>query len=216
MKAVRSKAHANRRSHGRSVLIIGVGRAGGNIFNDIRRSNALEGIDFKVRWISLCTGPPHERDASKRNSVPVVANSFEGADTSGSAQLGQALAYKHRYLFRALLAGADIAVLVIGLGGGTGGGMFPYVARLARIQGVLTIAMVTMPFAFEGIRVQRANIALKRLKRQTTRVIAFSNQGLANEMGNDAMLETTYEVQSRRIACLLRMLLRRWRGHLRR
>lgn len=216
MTAVRTKAHPNRRSHRSSVLIVGIGRAGGNIVNDIWSSNALEGIDFNVRWVRLCTGPPHERDASSRHSVPVATISLARAGTGGSTRLRQALAYKHHYHFGAMLTGADILFLIAGLGGGTGGGMAHNIAKLARNAGTLTIAIVTMPFDLEGIRIQRANIALKRLKRQTTRVSAFSNQGLANEMGDNAMLDTIYEVQSKRIACLLRKLLRHWRGHSRR
>jgi cell division protein FtsZ len=107
----------------------------------------------------------------------------------------------------------DIVCLLAGMGGGTGGGMAPYVAKLTRNAGTLTIAMVTMPFAFEGIRVQRAANAIKRLKRQTARVIAFSNQLLADELGDSAMLDTIYQVQSWRIARHLRKLLRHLRGH---
>ena len=193
----------------RSVMVVGVGGAGGNIAAELQSIGALDGLGFNVQWINLCTDPPHGRDNISLHSVPVATTFLASTGSGGSARLVPAFVHKQRYRFRALVAGVEIVVLVAGLGGGTGGGMALYFARLARNVRTLTIAFVTMPFGFEGIRVQRADIAIKRLKRTTARVIAFSNQQLADEMGDNAMLDTIYEVQSMRIARFMRHLLRR-------
>jgi cell division protein FtsZ len=105
------------------------------------------------------------------------------------------------------MAQTDIVILVAGLGGGTGSGIAPYIARLARDAGVLTIAAVTMPFDFEGRRHKTADTAIKRLRCHALLVFRFSNQELARELGDNALMTAIYEVQTLRIALWLRDLL---------
>jgi len=177
----------------RSVLIIGIGRAGGNIVNDIRGLGALDGIGFKVQWIQV------NKD-SWRRSVHLAQSKVSVVT----------LTCHHRRLLKQLLVRTDIAILVAGLGGFVGAHNCAVIAECGRSADVPTILLVTMPFAFEGIRVQRAKAALRRLKRRTGLLFRFSNQQLAMEMGADAPFTTVYEVQSMCIARHLRRLLRRW------
>jgi cell division protein FtsZ len=105
------------------------------------------------------------------------------------------------------LADTDIVIVLAGMGGGTGGGVAPVVARLALDVGALTIAAVTMPFNFEGNRGQKAAATIKRLRRNTDILLTFSNQELATELGDGDLMTTIYEVQVQRIAHWLRDLL---------
>lgn len=192
------------------VLVVGIGRAGCNIIDDLKRLGVLSGFE-RAKGIHILDWNHRHRYRHLKTGLPTVILSHAPYSAGDDVQLGRTLARRHRHCLRSMLAGADILVLVAGLGGGTGGGMAPHVAQLARNVGALTIAVVTMPFGFEGIRIQRAATAIRRLRRKTAFVFAFSNQQLALEMGDDALLNTIYEVQSKRIDWLLRDLLRHWR-----
>lgn len=172
--------------HRRSVIVIGCGRAGRNIVRDIQRMGALNGLRLNVHWILAVAGHGHDK-------VSVFT-----------------LTCHHRLLLKQLLTYTDIAILVVGMGGCAGAHICAVIAEVARDAGVRTIAVLTTPFNFEGIRVQRANAAIRRLNSRTGFLLRFSNQQLAMEMGADALLSTVYEVQSKRVARVLRGLLRHW------
>jgi cell division protein FtsZ len=185
----------------RSILVVGIGGAGGNIAADWQSIGALDGLGLAVQWLQVDTG-------SSQHRLSMVAVSLACKSTGGDTGIGLALAKMHRYLLAPLLAQADIVILVAGLGGGTGSGMTPYIARLARGGGAVTIAVVTLPFGFEGRRRRAAaSIAIKRLRSRAQFVLTFSNQELAAEMGDEALLAEIYAVQSQRIGVCLRDLL---------
>jgi cell division protein FtsZ len=201
MTTGRRETSQHRKRLCRSVMVVGIGGAGGNIAADLQSTGALNGLGLAVQWLHIDTGPWQHR-------LSMVALSLACKSAGGDPAIGLVLAKMHRYLLAPLLAQADIVILVAGLGGGTGSGMTPYIARLARGVGAVTIAVVTLPFGFEGNRVQRANAAIRRLKRRTGFLLRFSNQHLAMEMGDDALVSTIYQVQSKRIANFLRDLMR--------
>lgn len=128
--------------------------------------------------------------------------------TGGRVDLGRALARKHRNLLMPLLAHVDIVIIVAGMGGGTGTGMSPFIARFASAMDALTIAAVTTPFGFEGDRLQGAATAIRRLKRNADFLRTFSNRDLEFELGDDALMTAIFEAQSQRIANFLCNLLR--------
>lgn len=202
MTTGRGESSQRRKRLCRSVMVVGIGGAGGNIAADLQSIGALDGLGVAVQWLHIDTGPWQHR-------LSMVALSLASKGTGGDTAIGLTLAKRHRYLLAPLLAQAEIVILLAGMGGGTGSGMTPYIARLLRGAGAVTIALVTMPFGFEGIRIQRANAAMRRLKRRTGFLLRFSNQQFAMEMGADALLSTVYEMQSMRIALFMRHLLRR-------
>ena len=189
------------------ILVIGIGRAGGNIIDDLKRLGVLSGFE-RAKGIHILDWNHGLLYRHLNTVLPPVNWFLSPHSTGGNAKLGLALARRNRSGLQVLRAQVGIVILIAGLGGFTGGGLAPYVAMLTRRVGTPTIAIVTMPFGFEGIRVQRADTAIRRLRRKTPFVFAFSNQQLAMEMGDDALLDTIYEVQSKRIAWLLCDLLR--------
>jgi cell division protein FtsZ len=189
------------------MIVAGVGGAGGNIVREIQSTSALSGIQAVLQWILIDTGLSRHRRGVTQIRVPMVTLSLARASTGGRADIGRAVAWKHRHLLTSLLADTDILVLLFGAGGGTGTGMSPAIIRLARDVGALTIAAVTMPFNFEGNRGQKAATSIKRLRRNTDFLLTFSNQQLGAELGDNTLMTTIYEVQAQRIAYGLRDLL---------
>ena len=175
-------------------MVVGIGGAGGNIAADLQSLCALDGLGLAEQWLHIDTGPLQHR-------LSMVALSLARKSTGGNAAIGLALAKRHRYLLAPLLAQADIVILVAGLGGGTGSGMAPYIARLARGAGAVTIAAVTLPFDFEGRRRRAtASIAVKRLRSRAEFVLTFSNQELIDFMGDTVQLADIYAQHGCRIA----------------
>jgi len=138
----------------------------------------------------------------------MVTLSLARLSTGGRANIGRAVAWKHRRLLVSLLADTDIVIVLAGMGGGTGGGAAPVVARLARDVGALTIAAVTTPFNFEGNRGQKAAASIKRLRRNTDLLFTFSNLELGAALGDNTLITTLYRVQAQRVAyCLCDLLM---------
>lgn len=189
------------------VIVVGIGGAGGNIVREIQSTGALAGLQAVLQWIHIDTGLWRHRRGVTQIRVPMVTLSLARASTGGRADIGRAVAWKHRHLLASLLADTDIVIVLAGMGGGTGGGVVPVVARLARDVGALTIAAVTMPFDFEDHRGQKAAASIKQLRRNTDILFTFSNQELGAALGDNTLMTTLYEVQSKRIAYGLRDLL---------
>jgi cell division protein FtsZ len=189
------------------VIVAGVGGAGGNIVREIQSTGALAGLRVDLQWIHIDTGLWRHQRGVAQIRVPMVTLSLARLSTGGRADIGRAVAWKHRRLLVSLLVGTDIVIVLVGGGGGTGGGAASVVARLACDVGALSIAAVTMPFNFEGNRGQKAATSINRLRRNTDYLFTFSNQQLGTELGDNTLLTTIYEVQAQRIAYGLRDLL---------
>ena len=184
-------------------MVIGIGGAGGNIVSEMQSVGAMDGFGLVPQLIHIDTGHWQRSNRPWQDRAPIVTLTLARKGTGGNADLGRALAWKHRYLLKPLLAQTDIVILVAGLGGGTGSGMAPYIARLVRDVGALPVTAVTMPFDFEGRRRKTADTAIKRLRCHALLVFRFSNQELAPELGDDALLNTIFKLQTQRIAMWL-------------
>ena len=190
------------------VIVAGVGGAGGNIAREIQSTGALSGLQGELQWIHIDTGLWRHQRGVAQIRVPMVTLSLARLSTGGRANIGRAVAWKHRRLLVSLLADTDIVIVLAGMGGGTGGGAAPVVARLARDVGALTIAAVTTPFNFEGNRGQKAAASIKRLRRNTDLLFTFSNLELGAALGDNTLITTLYRVQAQRVAyCLCDLLM---------
>jgi cell division protein FtsZ len=154
------------------VKVIGVGGAGGNAVEYMARQD-FAGVGF--------TAVNTDAQALAQLNVPdqmtLGAKLTRGLGTGGDPEMGRAAAEEDVERLRVLCAGADIVCVVAGLGGGTGTGAGPVVARLARESGALVLGIVTMPFEFEGSRRQRqAQLGLRELKAAADGVICLPNQ----------------------------------------
>ncbi|MEN9354694.1 MAG: hypothetical protein RL318_2019 [Fibrobacterota bacterium] len=139
------------------IKVVGVGGAGGNAINRMIEAG-LEGVEF----ISINT----DLQVLERNLAPIKIQigtaSTKGLGAGMKPDVGRNAVEESRQDVKGRLEGADMVFITAGMGGGTGTGAAPVVAEIAREMGILTVAVVTKPFAFEGP--QRMRIALKGLE----------------------------------------------------
>ena len=163
-----------------TITVIGVGGAGGNAVNNMIASN-LEGVNFVV-----ANTDAQALDHSLTDRIiQLGAGLTKGLGAGANPEIGRGAAEEAREEIGAYIEGSNMVFITAGMGGGTGTGAAPVVARIAREQGILTIAVVTKPFQFEGThRMRMAEAGLKELQDFVDTLIIIPNQNLfrvANE-----------------------------------
>jgi cell division protein FtsZ len=172
---------------GARIKVVGVGGGGGNAVNTMIAAG-LQGVDF----LTANT----DAQALKANLAPVklqLGTAFtKGLGAGGNPDVGRKAATEDVERIRELLGGADMVFVTAGMGGGTGTGGAPVVARVARELGALTVGVVTKPFHFEGKkRGRQAEEGMRELKANVDTLIAIPNQRLLAVAGrNMSILET--------------------------
>jgi len=164
----------NRVSHNRvSVHVIGVGGAGCNAVNQLRGQQQFDGLQFAV----LNTDAVALGQSPVETKLMLGSKTTRGLGAGGDPERGRAAALEDVEKIGALCAGAGVLFVVAGLGGGTGTGASPIVARLAKEMGALVLAIVILPFDCEGAkRQQQAQLGLQELKEAADAVICLPNQ----------------------------------------
>ncbi len=167
------------------IKVIGVGGCGGNAV-DHMISSGLSGVEF----IAINT----DAQALKRNQAKVqlqLGNAVtKGLGAGANPDVGREAALEDRERIAELIDGADMLFITAGMGGGTGTGAAPVVAEVAKELGILTVAVVTKPFLFEGKRVRAANAGIEALARHVDSLIIIPNDKLMQVLGEDvSMLE---------------------------
>ncbi len=156
------------------ILAVGVGGAGANTLNHLGTRHTAH-----VRTIALNTDLQMLAQSQADERFCIGESLTQGRGTGGLPEVGEHAAQISQHHIMSLLRGADIVFVTAGLGGGTGTGAAPVVARMAREQGALTIGMVTLPFAFEGSRRgQVAQEGLRLLARSVDALILIPNNRL--------------------------------------
>jgi cell division protein FtsZ len=157
-----------------SIKVWGVGGAGCNAVSALNGA-ALSGVDI----LAVNTDCQALDTSSAAQKLILGARRTRGLGAGGDPELGRAAAEDDLDKMRVFCAGADIIFILAGLGGGTGTGAAPVLARMAREQGALVLAIVTLPFEFEGNRrQQQAQAGLRELKAGADAVICLPNQKL--------------------------------------
>ncbi len=156
------------------VKIVGVGGGGVNAV-DRMVETGVQGVEF----IAVNTDAQALQQSGALRKLVIGGRSSRGLGAGGNPDAGERAAEISRDGLVEALEGADMVFLTAGLGGGTGTGAAPVIADIARAQRALTVAVVTLPFAFEGIRRRRAAEAgLERLRGQVDALIVISNDRL--------------------------------------
>ena len=162
------------------ILVIGVGGAGGNAVNNMI-SSGLEGVEFVAANTDAQALSMSCADVRFQLGVKLT----EGLGAGSNPEIGEGAAEEVLEEMRTLMEGAHMVFIACGMGGGTGTGAAPVVARVAQELGVLTVAVVTKPFHFEGRRRMRiAEAGIEQLRRYVDTMIVIPNQNLfrlANE-----------------------------------
>ena len=159
----------------RKVRVIGVGGAGSNILDRAM----LDGID-RVELATANTDVQSLTGSVTNLKIQLGRNLTRGLGSGGDPELGLAAAEESSDEIQAALAGYDIVFVCAGLGGGTGSGAAPYIAKLAKDAGALVLVLVTMPFTFEGRRrCAQAAASLQLVREYSDAVICFENDRMA-------------------------------------
>lgn len=159
----------------RKIRVIGVGGAGSNILDRAM----LDGIDH-VELTTVNTDVQSLTGSVTNQKIQLGRNLTRGLGSGGDPELGLAAAEESTDEIQAAIAGYDTIFLCAGLGGGTGSGATPFIAKLAKEAGALVIALITMPFTFEGRRrCAQAAASLQLMREHADAVICFENDRMA-------------------------------------
>jgi cell division protein FtsZ len=172
---------------GARIKVVGVGGGGGNAVNTMI-SAGLPGVEF----IAANTDAQALRSNLSPIKVQLGEKITKGLGAGANPQVGRKAAEEDMERIREHLTGADMVFITAGMGGGTGTGGAPVVARLAKELGALTVGVVTKPFLFEGKkRMKQAEDGMRELKDSVDTLIAIPNQRLLSIAGrNMPILET--------------------------
>lgn len=179
-----------------SIRVIGVGGAGGNAVGHLWRES-LAGVTFAVANTDTkaLSHSPVER------KLILGSKSIRGLGAGGDPEVGKSAAEEDVEELRNLCAGADIVFVVAGLGGGTGTGASPVLARVAKESGALVLGIVMLPFECEGLRRQRrALLGLHELKSAADGVIILPNQRVFKLIDEKTSLLDAFQITNELIA----------------
>lgn len=157
------------------IKVIGLGGGGGNAVSRMATSGDFSGVEFIVANTDIQA----LRASPVRTKVQIGAKLTQGLGAGSDPQVGRGAAQEDPELIAQAVRGADMVFITAGLGGGTGTGSAPVVAAVAKEMGILTVAVVTKPFAFEGRkRMLQAEAGLEALRGVVDTLITIPNQRL--------------------------------------
>lgn len=166
------------------IKVIGVGGGGGNAVQHMI-NNTIEGVDF----VCANTDAQALEKVSTKLSLQLGSNITKGLGAGANPGVGREAALEDRDRIREIVTGADMVFITAGMGGGTGTGAAPVVAEIAREMGILTVAVVTKPFPFEGRkRMQIAEQGIKELAEHVDSLITIPNEKLLDVLGKGSTL----------------------------
>jgi cell division protein FtsZ len=166
------------------IKVIGVGGGGGNAVDHMVDEN-IEGVEF----INANTDAQALSKSGAKTILQLGTNFTKGLGCGADPNIGRQAAVEDRERIAEVLDGADMVFITAGMGGGTGTGAAPVVAQVARDLGVLTVAVVTKPFSFEGRkRMGVAEQGVKDLAEYVDSIITVPNEKLLTVLGKDATM----------------------------
>jgi cell division protein FtsZ len=166
------------------IKVIGVGGAGGNAVEHMIR-DGVQGVEF------ICVNT--DAQSLKKSSAGIKLQLGPGLGAGGKPERARDLAQTDRESIADALQGAHMAFITAGMGGGTGTGAAPIVAEVARELGILTVAVVTKPFEFEGKRMRLAEEGLGELAQHVDSLIVILNEKLMEVLGEDVSMTEAFK-----------------------
>lgn len=171
------------------IKVIGVGGGGGNAVKHMI-ARQVEGVEF----VCANTDAQSLKNISAKTVLQLGGGMTRGLGAGANPDVGRQAAMEDKDRIAEILRGADMVFIAAGMGGGTGTGAAPVIAQIARDMGVLTVAVVTKPFSFEGPK--RMRVALKgieELSQHVDSLITIPNQKLAPVLGANTSLLAAFE-----------------------
>lgn len=172
------------------IKVLGVGGSGSNTVSRIAKSGgqgiALAAVNTDAQALHFCKVP---------KKILIGRNSTKGLGAGMDVALGRAAGQESQQEIAELLKGSDMVFITCGLGGGTGSGAGPVIAEISRSLGILTVAVVTTPFSFEGEqRNQVAKKALEELKGKVDSLLIISNDKLLKVIDETTTVANAFEI----------------------
>jgi len=166
------------------IKVVGVGGGGGNAVNHMLKS-AIEGVDF----ICANTDAQALSNSQVKTALQIGSSLTKGLGAGANPNIGHQAAMEDKERIAETLRGTDMVFITAGMGGGTGTGAAPVVAEVAKEMGILTVAVVTKPFPFEGPkRMKVADAGIEELTRHVDSLITIPNERLLQVMGKNVSL----------------------------
>ncbi|MCU7904641.1 MAG: cell division protein FtsZ [Candidatus Thiodiazotropha sp. (ex Epidulcina cf. delphinae)] len=171
------------------IKVIGVGGGGGNAVNHML-TGEIEGVDF----ICANTDAQALRNSGVRTLLQLGSDITKGLGAGANPEIGSQAAVDDKDRIEEVLSGADMIFITAGMGGGTGTGAAPVVAQVAKELGILTVAVVTKPFGFEGgKRMKIAEQGMAELGKHVDSLITIPNEKLLAVLGKEMSLLNAFK-----------------------
>ncbi len=167
-------------SDGAVIKVIGVGGCGGNAVEHMIDKN-VGGVEF----ICANTDMQALKKSQAKTVLQIGTDITKGLGAGAKPEIGREAALEDRDRIAEIIDGADMLFITAGMGGGTGTGAAPIIAEVAKEMGILTVAVVTKPFAFEGKRTKVAQEGLEELSKHVDSLIIIPNEKLMQVLGED-------------------------------
>lgn len=171
------------------IKVMGVGGGGGNAVQHMVSAD-IDGVEF----ICANTDAQVLKGSSAKTTLQLGSEITKGLGAGANPEIGRQAAIDDRERISDVLEGADMVFITAGMGGGTGTGAAPVVAQIARDMGILTVAVVTRPFPFEGRkRADIANEGIMELAQHVDSLITIPNEKLLSVLGRDISLLNAFK-----------------------
>lgn len=172
------------------IKVIGVGGSGGNAVNNMINAK-VRGVDF----IAVNTDAQDLHKSLAKKKVHIGKNLTRGLGAGMNPELGKRAVEETKEEVQEAIKGADMVFVACGMGGGTGSGAAPVIARTAKENGVLTVAVVTKPFYFEGVqRMRIAEQAIEELKQSVDAIIIIPNDRLLATIDKETSAKNAFSI----------------------
>ena len=193
-----------------TIKVFGVGGGGNSVLQRIAESDFL---DIELVAVNTDAKQLAGLDGGSIRTVQIGEALTKGRGTGGNQAIGEQAAKNEAEKLKSIMQGADLIFVTAGMGGGTGTGAAPIVARVAKELGILTVGVVTVPFGFEGARKRRiANDGVVKLQSYMDALIAVQNDNLMKLPENRSMslmdaFHSADEVLKQAIRCVAELIL---------
>ncbi len=172
------------------IKVIGVGGGGGNAVNTMIRAK-LDGVDF----VAANTDIQALKFSEAPIKIQIGTKATKGLGAGANPEVGRNAAMEDQATIAEVLGGSDMVFITCGMGGGTGTGAAPVIAKVAKELGALTVGVVTRPFAFEGKkRSKHADLGIESLKESVDTLIVIPNEKLLTVAGKDTPMIDTFKM----------------------
>lgn len=173
------------------IKVLGVGGGGGNAINTMVAANLITGVDF----VAVNTDAQALLASQAPEKLQIGENLTRGLGVGGNPEIGAQSAEESREKIKEILLDTDMVFITGGMGGGTATGASPVIAEIAKELGILTIAVVTKPFAFEGSRrIMTAEEGIGKLKDKVDALIVIPNQKLLDSIDKKVTLVDAFKM----------------------